>query len=220
MIRSGLDDHAFASGPVFARPANFVAALARTRSPWGGARLRAVWRQFEAGAHVAPGVRLALSARLINRHGRDHATIGPDCVIRGIIRIEPQGQLRLSELVYIGDDVILSAMSAISIGRGTLIAHGVQIFDNDTHPIDPEERVNDFRKKLGHPLPRPITIGAAPVTIGARCWIGMNSIVMKGVEIGEDAIVASGSVVTRDVPARVVVAGNPARVVRELGSPA
>ena len=54
------------------------------------------------------------------------------------------------------------------------------------------------------------------VVIGDKAWIGFNSIVLKGVSIGERAIVAAGSVVTRDVPAATVVAGNPARVIREI----
>jgi acetyltransferase-like isoleucine patch superfamily enzyme len=54
------------------------------------------------------------------------------------------------------------------------------------------------------------------VRIGAHAWIGLGSIVMKGVTVGDGAVVAAGSVVTSDVPARAIVAGNPARQVRDL----
>jgi len=59
-------------------------------------------------------------------------------------------------------------------------------------------------------------VGKAPVSIGDKCWIGAKSIILKGVRIGEGAIVGAGSVVTKNVPPWTIVAGNPARVIREL----
>lgn len=56
----------------------------------------------------------------------------------------------------------------------------------------------------------------APVKISDKVWIGFNSIILKGVTIGEGAVVGAGSVVTKDVPAWTVVAGNPARIIREI----
>ncbi|HWE44073.1 MAG TPA: DapH/DapD/GlmU-related protein [Gemmatimonadaceae bacterium] len=61
-----------------------------------------------------------------------------------------------------------------------------------------------------------VFLDPAPITIGSRCWLGGGAIVCPGVSIGEDTIVGAGSVVVRDLPARVIAAGNPARVVREL----
>jgi galactoside O-acetyltransferase len=58
-----------------------------------------------------------------------------------------------------------------------------------------------------------------PVIIGKRVWIGFNAIVLKGVTIGEGAVIGAGSVVTRDVPPYCIVAGNPARIVREMDKP-
>ena len=120
--------------------------------------------------------------------------------------------MTLGKYVYVGDQTIISAGQSVTIGDSTLIAHGAQIFDNDSHPTDAAQRTAHFRKMVGHPTNLPIEIKSAPVEIGARCWIGMNALVMKGVTIGDEAIVAAGSVITRDVPARAIVAGNPARV--------
>jgi acetyltransferase-like isoleucine patch superfamily enzyme len=211
-----IDDHAFASGPVYLRPHSIFGALRQTHGLRDALHVRAVWRQFEQGAKVGAKVRLGATARLINRNGPDAARIGDESVIRGILRLEPQGLLTIGSLVYVGDGCVLSAMEHVEIGSGTLLAHGVQIFDNDTHPIDAEDRVADFRKKLGYKLTKPIAIGHARVHIGRRCWLGMNSIVMKGVTIGDDTIVASGSVVVEDLPSSAVAAGNPARPVRML----
>ena len=58
---------------------------------------------------------------------------------------------------------------------------------------------------------------AKPVRIGNDCWFGANVVVCPGVTIGDGAVIGSGSVVTRDIPARVIAAGNPCRVLREIG---
>ena len=211
-------DHAFASGPVFQRPSNWLDAIRKTRSLRGARLLMAVWRQFEANGRQGDPLYLSLNSRLVNRNAREAVSIGSGCALRAIIRLEPNGRLTIGNDVYMGDGCIVSVMDNVSIGDGTLFAHGVQLFDNDTHPTDASDRVADFRKKLGHRLPRPIAIGHAPVTIGKRCWLGMNSIVMKGVSIGDDTIVASGSVVVKDLPAGVIAAGNPARPLRKIAS--
>lgn len=73
-----------------------------------------------------------------------------------------------------------------------------------SHPIDPEIRGTDLEI-------------SAPVTIGDNVWIGGNVVINCGVTIGEGSVIGSGSVVTHAIPARVVAAGNPCRVIREIG---
>jgi acetyltransferase-like isoleucine patch superfamily enzyme len=184
---------------------------------WHDARaLRGAWAQFAAGARLGDGVRLATAARLINLDARDRVEIGAHSAVRGILRNEAGGRIRLGSCVYVGDDVIVSAGEEVVVGADTLLAHGVQVFDNDSHPLDAGERARHFRMILGLEPPGPVKIGTAAVSIGARCWIGMQSLVMKGVTIGDEAIVAAGSVVATDIPARVLAGGNPARVIKSL----
>jgi acetyltransferase-like isoleucine patch superfamily enzyme len=184
---------------------------------WGDARLlRKVWRQFGSGARIHDGVRLSLSARLVNLDASDRVELHGHAVIRGILRNERGGRIEIGSRVYIGDATILSATKEIVIGAATLLAHGVQVFDNDSHPIDPQERARHFRIILGLEAPSPVKIGAAPVRIGARCWIGMQSLIMKGVDIGDDTIIAAGSVVVSDIPSNVIAGGTPARVLKTL----
>jgi len=209
-------DHAFAGGPVFPRPSSRWAAY-RMAGCWRDARqLRGAWSQFAAGARLGEGVRLALAARLINLDGRDRVEIGADSVIRGVLRNESGGRIRIGGSVYVGDGVIVSAGEEVVIGAATLLAHGVQVFDNDSHPIDAQERARHFRMILGLEHGGPPKIGTAPVWVGERCWIGMLSMIMKGVTIGDEAIVAAGSVVATDIPPRVLAGGNPARVIKSL----
>jgi acetyltransferase-like isoleucine patch superfamily enzyme len=113
---------------------------------------------------------------------------------------------------------IIMAEERIEIGSHCLISWGVGIADSDFHPLEPAQRRIDAQALApffaGRP-PRP-EIRTAPVIIRDNVWIGMNAVVLKGVTIGENSVVAAGAVVTRDVPPNVVVAGNPAQVVREL----
>lgn len=209
-------DHAFASGQVYLKPQGLFSAWRLTRSFSAARHLRAVWHQFENNATIGNKVRLSLKARLINKAGASSATIGDEVALRAILRVEPGGWIDIGAFCYIGDGVIVSAANRLRIGAATLIAHGAQIFDNDTHPIDPLDREAHFKKMLGYRPERPLSIGSAPVSIGSRCWIGMNSIVMKGVTIGHNSIVAPGSVVIKDVPDNVLVAGNPSTVIKNI----
>lgn len=212
-------DHAFAHGPVFFRPASREEARAHFDDHADGDRLFEVFEQFAARADLGEGVRLGLEARLITAEDDPAAKpvrIGPHAAIRGVLRCEPGARITIGEGVYVGDGAILSAASSIGIGDWTLLAHGAQVFDNDTHPLDGAEREAHFRVILGLDPPRPFDIGSAPVRIGRRCWLGFNSAVMKGVSVGEETIVAAGGVVVADLPAGVIAAGNPARIVRTL----
>jgi acetyltransferase-like isoleucine patch superfamily enzyme len=216
-------DHAFASGPAFERVAsveearNLIARRAALVSDHDATLLATVWRQFEEGAKVGRNVRLGLGARMINLGQPSQAVLEGDCVVRGCIRLEPTGRVHIARFAYVGDGVIISAQNEISIGESTLIAHGVMVFDNNSHPLNPHARDIQFRRMIGvKDRHTPIVVDSAPVTIGRGCWIGMQSMVMKGVSIGDDTIVAAGSVVVSDLPAGTIAAGNPARVVRNL----
>ncbi len=111
------------------------------------------------------------------------------------------GSIRVGDHVLISPGVRISASDEIVIGDSVMIADGVYITDSDWHGIyDRIERNEEI----------------APVHIGNNVWLGDHSVVLKGVGIGDNSVVAAHAVVSREVPANVVVAGNPARVVRHL----
>lgn len=115
---------------------------------------------------------------------------------------------REDALIEIGDDTRINGASIhatekIVIGRGCLIASNVTIVDSDGHGIYPSER------QLSNPVSK-------PVIIEDNVWIGMSSIILKGVRIGRNSVIGAGSVVTKSIPSDCVAAGNPARVVKVL----
>jgi acetyltransferase-like isoleucine patch superfamily enzyme len=113
---------------------------------------------------------------------------------------------------------LIMAQERVEIGSHCLISWQVGIADSDFHPLDPAQRRIDSQALapyLQDRPPRP-SIRAAAVVIRDNVWIGMNAIVLKGVTVGENSVVAAGSVVAKDVPPNTVVAGNPAVVVRSL----
>lgn len=99
---------------------------------------------------------------------------------------------------YLNRNTLIISNLHVKIGRDCRIAWDVVIMDSDQHPV-PGKTSED-----------------KPVIIESNVWIGCRCIVLKGVHIGESAIIAAGSVVTKDVPPRVVVGGVPAKVLYRL----
>lgn len=107
-------------------------------------------------------------------------------------------RLRLGAGVSVGDRTQIHCGERIEIGEGTLISWDCVIMDRDYHhPEGGRENT-------------------APVIIGRNVWVGCRSIILKGVTIGDDAVIGAGSVVTKDVPPRTLVAGNPAQEIRKV----
>ena len=113
---------------------------------------------------------------------------------------------------------LVMAEELIEIGSYCLISWNVGIADSDFHPIDPAQRRIDAHALAPYYKDRPPRppIRTAPVRIADNVWIGMNAVILKGVTIGENSVVAAGSVVSKNVAPNTVVAGNPAVVVKEL----
>ena len=123
----------------------------------------------------------------------------------------------------IGDFTLLNgalimAEDKIDIGSHCLISWNVGIADSDFHPLEPAQRLIDAQALAPFFKDRPARpkLKTAPVRIADNVWVGMNAVILKGVTIGENSIVAAGSVVTKSIPPNTVVAGNPAVIVKEF----
>jgi acetyltransferase-like isoleucine patch superfamily enzyme len=175
--------------------------------------------QFRREAVIGSDCMIGPNAWCRNSGINSAIRLGDGVICRGALSIEKGADnavMTVGDNVYIGDDCILSCMQHLEIGNLTMLAHGVQIFDNDSHPIDAASREQDYLALIGR-LPGPRQpIARAPIIIGERVWIGFNAAIMKGVTLGDGSVIAAMSVVTKDIPAWTMVAGNPARVIKEL----
>ena len=132
----------------------------------------------------------------------------------GSIAVQNKGVVIMHEHSKISTTTQIYCVDRIEIGAYTAIAEKTLICDNNNHPISPS-----YRKKMRVTGPEdPMRLwkysAHAPIIIGENCWIGQNVRICKGVSIGDNSVVAACSVVTKDVPANCVVAGNPAKVVK------
>lgn len=183
------------------------------------------WESFEKNSMMGCDCCLGPNAWCVNFADKENIKLGNRVYCRGLLRCGSHGvrcrshgggYIVVGDEVYIGDDTIISSEEHISIGQLTMISHGVHIFDSTGHPTCAKSREQDWRIVMKQiPGPRP-EVSSKPIHIGQRVWIGFNSIVMRGVTIGDNAIIAAGSVVVKDVPPNTVAVGNPARVVKSL----
>lgn len=142
-------------------------------------------------------------------------SVGRDCILNNRLSFDRKGaEFVCGDRCYIGASHIVTA-ERIVLGDDVVISWGVTIVDHNSHAIEWSLRANDVlewargRKDWTH-------VKIAQVRIESKVWIGFNAVVLKGVTIGEGAIVAASAVVTKDVPPYCLVAGNPARVIRKL----
>ena len=146
---------------------------------------------------VARGSKMLLGDQIVLRSGRRNNPLGcfQPCVLR---TLSPTAELVVDERVGMSA-VTICAGRSIRIGHDTIIGAGAMILDNDLHQLG----------SGGEWMPD-CTTGARPVHIGQSVFIGARAIVLKGVTIGNGAVIGAGAVVTSDVPAGCVAAGNPA----------
>jgi len=162
--------------------------------------------------------RIHWQARIIN-NGKEskQIEIGANTIIEGELMVFAHGgQIRIGNWCFIGPRSCVWSAGSIEIGDRVLIAHGVNIFDNTTHPEAPAARHEHFRQILEVGHPRTLDLKESTVVIEDDAWICAGATVLSGTRIGRGAIVAAGAVVTADVPPMTIVAGNPAREVRAV----
>lgn len=157
----------------------------------------AVRHKFTSAGYItlAPGLPLP---KIINRGGEIH--VGNIGLFPGV-RFECMQGARISigKGTYLNRNTHIVAAESVSIGQDCKIAWDVLIMDTDQHGLQPGQEAV-----------------AKPVTIENNVWIGARSIILKGVTIGHNSVVAAGAIVTKDVPPFSVVANPPARVIRSL----
>ena len=150
---------------------------------------------LNASAASESAARIALLRELF-------AHLGDDAAVQPTFRCDYGYNISVGARTFINYDCVFLDCNRISIGEEVQIAPGVHLY-TATHPVDAATR------RSGLELARPITIASG-------VWLGGRTVVLPGLSIGENTVVGAGSVVTRSLPANVVAAGNPCRVLRSL----
>lgn len=168
---------------------------------------------------ISWGARWRILGRpIIQRYGRSRIELGDGVVLRSwkasnpLVPHHPVVLATRSEeaVIKVGEDcgftgTTIVAAERIEIGNRVQVGANSTIVDTDFHPLTPEGRLKDMANGRHR-----------RVIIHDDVFIGMNSLILKGVEIGKGSVIGAGSVVVRSVPPRTIVAGNPARVIRKL----
>jgi acetyltransferase-like isoleucine patch superfamily enzyme len=155
---------------------------------------------------------------ILQKHRQSKLTIGVNASFRSSVHSNPLGvhhacllcTWSAEAVLSIGDDFGMTGGSIvcaekITIGNRVFMGANSTISDTDFHPLDAEKRRTN-----------PADGATAPIHIGDDVFIGMNCLILKGVNLGAGSVIGAGSVVTKDIPAGVIAAGSPAKVIREL----
>lgn len=141
-------------------------------------------------------LRCEKGVRIMKRDGS--ISVGNKVLLHRYVKLSAYGgKIDIGNNTYIGDRTEIHSGESITIGNNVNISWDCNILDRDYHGFESEKEITKS------------------VTICDNVWIGCRSIILKGVTIGEGSVVAAGSVVTKDVPPKCLVGGNPAKVIKE-----
>ena len=142
--------------------------------------------------------------------------IGHHCEVNGTLYSMDNGRIKIGNNTVIHANTLIGSVKKIEIGNNVIISNNIKIYDNNNHPTDPKIREQMCKESFYGEKWRWTYADRKPVMIEDNVWIGERSTILKGVHIGKGSIVASNSVVVKDVPPYSIVAGNPAKIVKML----
>jgi acetyltransferase-like isoleucine patch superfamily enzyme len=161
---------------------------------------------------------------LVAPEARVYVRIGKQVMTNvSIIFESQQGMVEIGDRTTMGGGCSIMSRESVTIGNDVMMSSGIYIYDHNSNPFDWRLRSKmgqHFYENYGKPGCYEgidwTGVKSAPIVIEDKAWIGFDVVILKGVRIGEGAIVGARTVVTRDVEPYTVVAGNPARIVRRL----
>lgn len=149
--------------------------------------------------------------------GNNELRVGCDTIFESRVAFDrPGARIQVGDRCFVGNGLLVAAREIV-IGDDVMLSWGVTIVDHNSHAIDFRRRREDVLRWARGEKDW-FCVPQAAVVLHDKCWVGFDASILKGVTIGEGAIVAAGAVVTKDVPPWTIVGGNPARIIRELAA--
>lgn len=157
------------------------------------------------------------------QEGKKYLKIGEHCIIDATFVFEKDtGYVSVGDRSFVNGTVI--SINSVEIGNDVIVAWDTLIYDHNSHSVNWEERKHDHENeynsfiKCGDPCANKdwTVVKSKPIKIENKAWIGTGCKILKGVTIGEGAVVQAGSVVTKNVEPWTIVGGNPAQLIRKL----
>lgn len=189
-----------------------VLAIRNLPNQW---KRRYKYSQFQQNAQFGEGLDVSAKADC-SPEKPGSICLGRHCRVYGSLQTQNNGTITIGDHCCIYNNTVIGSVEEITIGNCVIISNHVHIFDNNNHPTDPAIRHQMCEAGFDGDAWRWKHAASAPIHIEDDVWIGEYASVMKGVTIGKGSIVAAHAVVTKNVPPYTVVAGNPAKVVKEL----
>lgn len=176
------------------------------------------WLLYRGKVKAKGKVLMNIGAGILGNENPEQIVLGRCVRLSGWLTVLGKGRITVGDYSLIGARSVIQAWDRVTIGSYVMISPDVWIQDNNSHSIFAQDRLVDM---LGSRDFNPVNIDMTnaivkPITIGDHVWIGRRAMILKGVTIGDRAIIAAGAVVSQDVPADTVVAGNPAKAVKKI----
>lgn len=176
------------------------------------------WLLYRGKMKAKGKVLMNIGAGILGNENPEQIVLGECVRLSGWLTVLGKGKITIGDYSLIGARSVIQAWDRVSIGSYVMISPDVWIQDNNSHSVFAQDRLVDM---LGSRDFNPVNIDMTnaivePITIGNHVWIGRRAIILKGVTVGDRAVVAAGAVVSQDVPADTVVAGNPAKSVKKI----
>jgi len=158
---------------------------------------RELLRQFNSSCPAEPENRVALLRKLVNKAGKNPWIEVPFYCDYGY-------NIQMGDDCFFNFNCVVVDVCSVTLGDSVLVGPAVQIYTG-THPLDAQTRGELWEY-------------GKPISIGSDVWIGGGAIICPGVNLGDRVVVAAGAVVTKSFPSDVLIGGNPAKIIRYLGS--
>ncbi len=170
---------------------------------------------YHQSSIIAQSAQIANTGSIDNNQDKSSVRIGENAIVRGnLMTFGHGGEIIIGNDTFIGPGTRIWSSKRISIGERVLISHNVHVLDNNSHPLDSEDRYNDLLHIREIGFQQTNDLNEKNIIIKDDVWIGFNATILKGVIIGKGAIIGANTIIRKSVPDYAIVVGNPPKIIK------